>query len=112
MLGMKKTELTNQVIIKQFFLRDFHQNILIAHDILTDMQVILVRVWSDGFQAHQIKAKNESNSLQIFTWTILAPKYQNTNRHKIPFAMFFKRKNHRDFLIQLLEELKIYSRFL
>jgi hypothetical protein len=65
-----------------------------------------VRVWSDGFEAHQIKAKNEFNSLQIFTLTILAPKYQNTNRHTVPFAMCFKRKNHHDILLQLLEELK------
>ncbi len=71
-----------------------------------DTRVILVRVWSDGFEAHQIKAKNEFNSLQIFTLTILAPKYQNTNRHTVPFAMCFKRKNHHDILLQLLEELK------
>ena len=61
----------------------------------------------DRFEAHQIKAKKEFNSPQIFTLTILAPKYQNTNRHyTVPFAMCFKRKKHHDILIQLLEELK------
>jgi hypothetical protein len=88
------------------FLCDLHQNVSITKDISMDTRVILVRVWSDGFEAHQIKAKNEFNSLQIFTLTVLAPKYQNTNRHTVPFAMCFKRKNHHDILIQLLEELK------
>ena len=88
------------------FLRDLHRNVSITKDISMDTRVILVRVWSDGFEAHQIKAKNEFNSLQIFTLTILAPKYQNTNRHTVPFAMCFKRKNHHDILLQLLEELK------
>jgi hypothetical protein len=88
------------------FLHDLHQKFSITNDISTDMQVILMRVRSDGFEAHQIKAKNEFNSLQIFTLTILAPKYQNTNRHTVPFVMCFKRKNHHDIFIQLLEELK------
>ena len=88
------------------FLHDLHKNVSITKDISLDTRVILVRVWSDGFEAHQIKAKNEFNSLQIFTLTILAPKYQNTNRHTVPFAMCFKRKNHHDILLQLLEELK------
>ena len=64
-----------------------------------------MRVWSDGFKAHQIKAKNEFNSLQIFTLTILAPKYQNSKHHTVPFAMCFKRQHHQDILIQLLDEL-------
>jgi hypothetical protein len=81
---------------------DIHQNVSITKDISMDTWVILVRVWSDGFEAHQTKAKNESNNLQIFTLTILALKFQNTNSHTAPFAMCFKRKNHHDFLIQLL----------
>jgi hypothetical protein len=89
------------------FLCDLHQNVSTLKDRSMDTRVILVRVWSDGFEAHQIKEKKEFNSPQIFTLTILAPKYQNTNRHyTVPFAMCFKRKNHHDILIQLLEELK------
>ncbi len=71
------------------FLCDLHQNVLTVKDISMDTQVIVVRVWSNGFEAHQIKAKNEFNSLQIFTLTILAPKYQNTNHQTVPFAMCF-----------------------
>ena len=37
--------------------------------------------------------------------TFLAPNNQNTNCHTAPFALCFKRKNHHDILIQLLEEL-------
>ena len=83
-----------------------HQNISTTKDISMDTQVILVRVWSDGFEVHQIKGKNEFISLQIFTSAIRAPKYQNASRHITHFAMCFKRKNHHDILIQLLEELK------
>jgi hypothetical protein len=62
------------------FLCDLHQNVSTLKDISMNTRVILVRVWSDGFEAHQIKAKNEFNSLQIFTLTILAPKYQNSKK--------------------------------
>jgi hypothetical protein len=53
------------------FLCDLHQNVSTLKDISMDTKVILVTVWSDGFEAHWIKAKNEFNSLQIFTLTIL-----------------------------------------
>jgi hypothetical protein len=66
----------------------------------------LVQIWSDGFEAHQIKAKNDFNSLQLFTLTILAPNYQQTNSHTVHFALCFKKKNHHMILLQLLQELK------
>ncbi len=88
------------------FLQDLYQNVSSMTDISKDTRIILVRVWSDGFEAHQIKAKNEYNSLQIFTLTVLAPHYQNTNRHTVPFALCFKKKSHDEILIQLLRELR------
>jgi hypothetical protein len=88
------------------FLHNLHQNVSAMTDISKETRIILVRVWSDGFEAHQIKAKNEFNSLQIFTLTLLAPNYQNTNRHTVPFALCFKKKSHDDILIQLLQELR------
>jgi hypothetical protein len=57
------------------FLSDLHQNISTLNDISIETRVILVRVWSDGFEAHQIKGKNEFNSLQIFTLTVIGPNY-------------------------------------
>ena len=47
------------------FLSDLHRNISTMKDISMETWVIIVRVWSDGFEAHQIKGKNEFNSLQI-----------------------------------------------
>ncbi len=88
------------------FLHELHQNVSKMTDIPTDTRIILMRVWSDGFEAHQIKEKNEFNSLQIFTLAVIAPHYQNTNRHTVPFALCFKRKSHHDILIQLLGELR------
>ncbi len=75
-------------------------------DISMETRVILVRVWSDGFEAHQIKGKNEFNSLQIFTLTAIGPNYQNTDYHTVPFALCFLRHSQNDILIQLLKELK------
>ena len=68
--------------------------------------VILVRVWSNGFEAHQIKGKNEFNGLQIFTLTVIGPNYQNTDQYTVPFALCFQRQSQNDILIQLLKELK------
>ena len=39
------------------FLSDLHQNISNLKDISMDTRIILVRVWSDGFEAHQIEGK-------------------------------------------------------
>ena len=55
------------------FLCNLHQNVSAMTDILIDTRILLVRVWSDGFEAHQIKGKNEFNSLQMFTLTVIAP---------------------------------------
>ena len=60
------------------FLSDLHQNISTMKDISMETRAIFVRVWSDGFEAHQIKGKNELNSLQIFTLTVIGPNYKNT----------------------------------
>ena len=88
------------------FLCNLHQNVSAMTDILVDTRILLVRVWSDGFEAHQIKGKNEFNSLQMFTLTVIAPNYKNTSSHTAPFALCFQRQNQNDILIQLLKELK------
>jgi hypothetical protein len=87
-------------------LRNLHQNVSTMTDISIDTQILFVRVWSDRVEAHQIKGKNEFNSLQMFTLTIIAPNYKNTTRHTAPFALCFQRQNQNDTLIQLLKELK------
>ena len=55
------------------FLCNLHQNVSSMTDVSTDTRILLVRVWSDGFEAHQIKGKNEYNSLQMFTLLSLPP---------------------------------------
>ena len=88
------------------FLSDLHQNVSTMKDISMETWFILVRVWSDGFEDHQIKGKNEFNSLQIFTLTVIDPNYQNTDQHTVPIVLCFQRHNQNDILIQLLKELK------
>jgi hypothetical protein len=54
--------LINQTIMKQNFSTTF-QHVSAMTDISKDTRIILRRVWSDGFETHQFKAKNEYNSL-------------------------------------------------
>jgi len=88
------------------FLDRLYQKVSNIDGCSKDIRVVLVQIWSDGFEAHQIKAKNDFTSLQLFTLTILAPNYQQTNSHTVHFALCFKKKNHHMILLQLLQELK------
>ena len=69
-------------------------------DIPKDTRVIILRVWSDGFEAHNVKGNNKFNSLQVFTVKLKGPKYQT-----LPFALCFKTFNVQELLVNLLEEL-------
>ena len=62
-----------------------------------DAQVLLVRVWSNGLEAHHIKGENESYSVQIVTMTVIGPNYQNTDYQTVPFALCFQRQNQNDY---------------
>ena len=45
-------------------------------DIPTDMRVVILQVWSDGFEAHNVKGHNKINSLQVFIVKLMGLKYQ------------------------------------
>ena len=65
-----------------------------------ETRVVILRVWSDGFEAHNVKGNNKFNSLQVFTVKLTGPKDQT-----LPFALCFKTFNVREILVNLLEEL-------
>ena len=69
-------------------------------DIPKDTRVVILRVWSDGFEAHHVKGNNQFNSLQVFTVKLTGPKDQT-----LPYALCFKTFNVREILVHLLEEL-------
>ena len=69
-------------------------------DIPNDMRVVILRVWSDGFEAHNVKGNNKFNSLQVFTVKLTGPKDQT-----LPFALCFRTFNVREISVNLLEEL-------
>ena len=75
-------------------------------NISKEARVVIVRVWSDGFEAHQIKGQNDFNNLQLFTLTLRAHKGRGTGRHTLPFALCFKKSNHHAIFIQLLKEVR------
>ena len=69
-----------------------------------DTRVVLGRIWSDGFQAHHIVAKNGFSSLQLFTLSILAPKGKISKHHTWPCALCFKKANTPDIFLHILKE--------
>ncbi len=69
-------------------------------DIPKDTRVIILRVWSNGFEAHNVKSSNKFNSLQVFTVKLMGPKDQT-----LPFSLCFKTFNVQEILVNLLEEL-------
>ena len=75
-------------------------------NISKEARVVIVRVWSDGFEAHQIKGQNDINNLQLFTLTLRAHKGRGTGQHTMPFALCFKKSNHHAIFIQLLKEVR------
>ena len=69
-------------------------------DIPKDTRVLILRVWSDGFEAHHVKGNNQFNSLQVFTVKLTGPKDQT-----LPYGLCFKTFNVCEILVHLLEEL-------
>ena len=72
--------------------------------VTSNVRVIFARMWSDGFEAFQIKGKNEFNSLQLFTITLLASQSKDMRGHTLPFALCFKKKSYSNIFIMLLTE--------
>ena len=79
-------------------MRDDPQNVT------RDARVVFVRPWSDGFEAHKIKAKNAYNNLQLFTLTLRTIGGKGKKRHTLPFGLCFKKESHAKIFMQLLEE--------
>jgi hypothetical protein len=71
-----------------------------------DTLVYTLRVWSDGFEAFQVKQSNDFNSLQLFTVTLLAPKGETTKLHTWPFALGFKCQCNQAVFLQMLSEVR------
>lgn len=93
------------------FFRDLHHKVKKMKkksEIPDDARVLLLRLWSDGFQVHHIKVNNEHNNLQLFTITLMESKDCTTKKKllTLPFALGFKKKDHSSILNKLLEEVK------
>jgi hypothetical protein len=86
------------------FFRDVHRDVkemmINNPDIPKDTSAVILRVWLDGFEAHNVKGNNKFNSLQVFTVKLTRPK-----DHTPPYALCFKTFNIREILVNLLEEL-------
>ena len=67
-------------------------------------RVAIIRVWSDGFEAHHIITNTDFNSLQLFTLTLWAPVGKRTKHDTWPFALCFKKNHSHDIFIRLLQE--------
>ena len=86
------------------FLQDTHEEIkeMMRNnpDMPKDTRVVILQVWSDGFEAHNVKGNIKFNSLQVFTLKLKGPTDQT-----LPYALCFKTSNFREIFVQLLEEL-------
>ena len=65
-----------------------------------DTRVVVLQVWSDGFEAHSRKGNSQLNSLQVFTIKLRGPKDQT-----LPYALCFKTLNVQKIFVHLLEQL-------
>ena len=86
------------------FFRDAHNDVkeMMRNDpaMPKETRVVILRVWSDGFEAHNVKGNIKFNSLQVFTLKLKGPKDQT-----LPYALCFKTFNVREIFVQLLKEL-------
>ena len=95
------------------FIRKLHNHVVnnlhtTSHEldhVTPDTRVIFVRLWSDGFEAHKIKAKNNFNNLQLFTLTVLAESGKSSRSNTTPLALLHKKKNHHEIFIKILGEI-------
>ncbi len=87
----------------EFFLdahRDVKERMTNNPDISKDMRVVILRVWSNGFEAHNVKGNAQFNSLYAFTVKLRGLKDQ-----MLPYALCFKTLNVQKILVRFLEEL-------
>ena len=74
------------------FFRDAHRDVkdMMAKNpnIPKDTRVVILRVWSDSFEAHNVKGNSQFNSLQVVTVKLRGPKDQT-----LPYALCFKTFN-------------------
>jgi len=65
-----------------------------------DSRVVILRIWSDSFEAHNVKGNSQFNSLQVVTVKLRGPKDQT-----LPYALCFKTFHVRKIFVLLLKEL-------
>lgn len=67
-----------------------------------DIRVILVRLYSDGFEAHNVK---ERTNLHLFTLTVVVEPGMNCRNHTAPLVLCHKKKNHLELFMKILGEI-------
>lgn len=68
-------------------------------ELLPDDRVVMLRCWSDGFEAHNVAGNNKYNSLQVYTLRLKGPTDQIC-----PFGLCFKEDRDSSVFIRMLEE--------
>ena len=90
------------------FIKDVHDQVkkdMASNQALSpNTRVAIIRVWSDGFEAHHIITNTDFNSLQLFTLILREPRGKRTKHHTWPYALCFKKNHNREIFLQLLKE--------
>ena len=69
-----------------------------------DFRIIIVRLWSDGFEVKKIKGDSLFNNVQVFTLTVLPPGKNLSMQNTLSLAFTFKKTNHHEIFIHVIEE--------
>ena len=78
-------------VMKGDFFREIHQkysSMAERGEIPAETRIVLVRIWSDAFEAHKIAGNNEYNSVQIYTLRFKA----DPEDYIVPIRLSFKKK--------------------
>eukprot|EP00956_Cyclotella_meneghiniana_P037839 scaffold145305_cov46-Cyclotella_meneghiniana.AAC.1 len=70
-----------------------------------ETRIVLIRIWSDGFENKKVAGNPQYNSLQLFSATMLPDTRRTLEGLTLPVGLTYK-KNHRDVLIHILKQIE------
>lgn len=74
-------------------------------EIPKETRIVMVRIWSDAFEAHKIAGNNEYNSVQVYTLRIRA----DPDDFIVPVRLSFKTKNEKSIILSIISEMKEFE---
>ena len=73
-------------------------------DLPSDTRIVLMDLWTDGFENKKISPNPAYNNVNAFTLTLQPSTRRTMESFTLPTGLTYKRENHRDVLLQILRE--------